>query len=45
MSGAQDDDVIKLLRMVSGEESLGIPEAVSWEMRTTMHAENDPQCK
>lgn len=39
----QDEDVLALLKMVSGEEVLGIPEVISWDRRTTVHVENDPQ--
>ena len=39
----QDEDVIALLKMVSGEEMMGIPEVITWDMRTTVHVENDPQ--
>ena len=36
--------MIGLLRMVSGEESIGIPDMIDWDMRTTVHTVDDPQC-
>ena len=38
-----DEDVLGLLRMVSGEHSLGIPTKVEWSPRFTVHAPGDPQ--
>jgi len=38
-----DDDVLELLRMASGEQSIGIPTAIRWASRNTSHTENDPQ--
>lgn len=37
--------MIGLLRMVSGEESIGIPDTIDWDMRTTVHTADDPQCE
>jgi len=37
------EEVVALLRMASGEESLGIPNEVSWDARVTLHSADDPQ--